>query len=174
MASNGRISVLVSNELQTLLFAIREMPKDVAAQIRKHTTHIVGRNGGIWQEAVRSYVVDRMQTRVLSDTARASVSDSNVLLRSGGIGKMQNGTPKSKLAYAVEFGADPRFTRTVTSSTGKTYKRRTKAQFNLPRGRGYVVYPAARQVIPRIASLWAQTAVRTIHENLERGGARNG
>lgn len=171
MAKSGRISVLVSDELQTLLFAIRELPREVNAQIRKETRKVVE---DVWKEAVRSNVTDRLQTRVLADTARVSVSDSNVLLRSGGIGKTKTGTPNSQLAYAVEFGADPRFTRTVTSSRGRPYKRRTKAQFELPRSRGYVVYPAARGVIPRIASLWVQTALRTIHENLERGGASNG
>lgn len=171
MASNGRISVLVSNEMQTLLFAVRSLPDETRAQLRKHTRIVVE---PVWQEAVRSNVVDRMQTRVLSDTARASVSDLNVMLRSGGIGKMQDGTPKARLAKAVEFGADPRFTRTVLSANGRAYKRRTKAQFNLPRSRGYVVYPAARNVIPRVASLWTQTTVRTTHEVFERGGARNG
>ena len=32
---------------------------------------------------------------------------------------------------------------------------------------GYVVYPAAAEAIPRIASLWVQTAVRTLHELVE-------
>jgi hypothetical protein len=169
VVGSGRISVLVSTEMRTLLFAVRELPADVNREIRKHTKIVVE---PVWQEAVRGNVTDRMQTRVLADTARVSVSDSNVMLRSGGIGKMADGTPKSRIASAVEFGADPRFSRTVVSVRGRTYVRRTKAQFKLPRSRGYVVYPAAREVIPRIGSLWAQTAARTVHETFEKGGAR--
>lgn len=169
MASSGRISVLVSQELSTLLQAIRVMHREVNRVIRLHTKRAAE---PIWQESVRGHVVDRMQTRVLSDTARVAVSDSNVTLKSGGVGRMLNGTPKSAIAFGAEFGADQNFERSVTSR-GTTYKRHTKRQFNLPRSRGYVVYPAARDSIPRLASLWVQTAVRTIHELLERmGGVR--
>jgi hypothetical protein len=168
VAFSGRISVLVSTELQILLSAIRELPKEVAAQNRKHTR---AEAEPIWQDEVRGQVVDRQQTRVLSDTARVAVTDSNVLLRSGGIGKT-HGTPNSVIAKGTEFGADHNFTRTVTNRKGTSFKRHTKRQFNLPRARGYVVYPAALLVIPRLVSLWVQTTVRTIHEQFEKGGAR--
>ena len=168
MTSSGRISLLVSKDLATLVQAVRGLDREVAAQLRKHTRVVVE---PVWQEAVRGQVSDRAQTRILSDTARAAVSDSNVTLKSGGTGKT-HGTPNSVLARGEEFGADRTFTKTLVSKTGKSYKRRTKAQFRLPRSRGYVVYPAAREVIPRIASLWVQTAVRTVHEVFEKGGAR--
>ena len=167
MSSSGRISVLVSKDLQTLLSAIREMPKEVNNVIRLHTKRAAE---PIWQESVRGHVVDRLQTRVLSDTARVAVSDSNVTLRSGVIGKMANGTPKTALAFAVEFGADPNKIIDTHTKAGKAYTRRRGRQFNLPRSRGYVVYPAARDSIPRLASLWVQTAVRTMHEVFARGG----
>lgn len=169
MAFSGRISVLVSQELQMLLSAARELPKEVNAVVRKHTRLVAE---PIWQEAVRGHVQDRMQTRVLSDTARVSVTDSNVLLRSGGIGKTR-GVPNTDLVFGTEFGADPNFTRSLVSKNGVHFTRHTKRQFNLPRSRGYVVYPAAREVIPRIGALWFQTMVRTIHEVFEvRGGVR--
>ncbi|WP_349902605.1 hypothetical protein [Parafrigoribacterium humi] len=169
MASSGRISLLVSSPLATLVQAVKGMDKEVTAQIRKHTKPVAE---PVWQEAVRGNVTDRLQTRVLSDTARVAVSDSNIMLRSGGIGKMTNGTPKSLLASAAEFGADPNKRITSHTKAGKAYTRRRGAQFKLPRSRGYVVFPAAREVIPRIASLWVQTAVRTVHEVFEKGGVR--
>ena len=169
VASSGRISLLVSKDLQTLLSAIREIPREVAAEIRKHTKVNAD---PIWQESVRGHTVSRMQVRVLSDTARVAVSDQNVMLRSGGIGKMANGTPKSVLARGVEFGADPNKMITSRTKSGTAYQRRRGRQFNLPRSRGYVVYPAARASIPRLASLWVQTAMRTIHEQFEKGGAK--
>lgn len=167
MAGSGRISVLVSKELMVLAQAVRTMEPEMRAQIRKHTKQVVE---PVWRESVRANVTDRMQTRVLSDTARVAVSDQNVMLKSAGVGKV-GGTPASVLARGVEFGADRNSTRAVRSRSGKSYQRHTKRQFKLPRSRGYVVYPAAREVIPRIASLWVQTAVRTMHEVLEKGGA---
>lgn len=167
MAASGRISVLVSDELQTLLSAARELPKEVNAATRLQTKRHAA---PVWEETVRGHTITRMQVRVLSDTARVGVTDSNVFLRSGGIGKMSSGIPKSSIAFGVEFGADRNFVRSVTNARGTTFKRHTKRQFQPPRSGGYVVYPAAREAIPRLGSLWFQTAVRTIHETFERQG----
>jgi hypothetical protein len=169
MAGSGRISVLASKELQTLSQALRGLDRELAAQIRAQTRKMAEPE---WQEAVRGNVVDRLQTRVLSDTARASVSDQNVMLRSGGIGKMSDGTPKASLAFGAEFGADRNAQSTVVNRQGTRYQRHARKQFRLPRRGGYVVFPAARNIIPRIASLWVQTAVRTLHEQLEKGGVK--
>jgi len=57
---------------------------------------------------------------------------------------------------------------TVTTRKGTTYKRRLGTRYRLPRRGGYVAYPAAGDSIPRFASLWVQTAIRTIHETVER------
>lgn len=167
MASSGRISVLITRELQVLLQAIKEVPKETAKALRTHTQRAAA---PIWEESVRGHVTDRMQTRVLGDTARVSVTDSNVLLKSAATGTMANGTPKALLAAGTEFGADPNFTRPVTNAQGTTFRRHTKRQFRRPRSGGYVVYPAARDSIPRLASLWVQTAVRTFMETVERDG----
>lgn len=168
MASNGRISVLVSKELQTLLLSVRSLPSEVTTQIRASTKRS---SDIIWQEEVRGRVDDRMQTRVLADTARVAVSDTNVMLRSGGIGKTSSGTPNSLIARGVEFGADPNAKIAARTKNGKAYTRRRGRQFNLPRARGYVVYPAASASIPRFVSNWIQTAIRTTHELFEKGGA---
>jgi hypothetical protein len=167
VAYSGRISVLVSKELQTLLSAVRELPASVNKQIRIHTKPVVE---PVWQEAVRGHVVDRLQTRVLFDTARVAVADTQITLKAGGVGQLRRGVPNATLAKGVEFGADREFVRTVTNRRGTRFERHTKRQFHLPRSRGYVVYPAARTVIPRLVSLWVQTAVRTIHELIEAAG----
>jgi hypothetical protein len=169
MASNGRISVLLSKDLQTLLSAVRQIPKEVAAEVRKHTKAAAD---PIWKEEVRGRTVSRQQVSVLSDTARVAVSDSNVLLRSAAVGKTSNGTPKSVLAYGAEFGANPNKVIKSRTKAGKQYTRKQGRQFKLPRRGGYVVYPAARDSIPRLASLWVQTAARTVHEAFEKGCAR--
>lgn len=169
MAGSGRISLLVSKELQTLTQAVKEIPREVAAENRKHTRINAE---PIWRESVRGNVTTRLETRVLSDTARVSVSDTNVMLKSAVVGKMADGTPKSRLASAAEFGADPNKMIQSKTKGGKSYTRRRGRQFKAPRRGGYVVYPAARDSIPRLASLWVQTTIRTIHEAFAKGGAR--
>lgn len=169
MAGSGRISVLVSRDLMVLTQAVRQMEPEMRKQIRAHTKPVVE---PVWREAVRANVSDRLETRVLSDTARVSVSDQNVILKSATVGKV-GGVPASVLAPGTEFGANPDKQIRSKTRAGRTYTRRRGRQFKLPRSRGYVVYPAAREVIPRIASLWLQTAIRTMHEVLEqKGGVR--
>lgn len=164
MASNGRISLLVDSPLRTLAHAMRGLDSEVRAQIGKHTKPVAE---PVWKEVTRAQVHDRLQARVLADTARVGVTTQNVMLRSGGVGKLSSGTPASVLARATEFGADPNKMINSRTKAGKAYTRRRGRQFNLPSSRGYVVYPAAREIIPRIASLWFSTAVRTIHETIE-------
>ncbi|MBH0054484.1 hypothetical protein I6E74_09935 [Salinibacterium sp. SWN139] len=169
MASNGRISILLSKDLQTLLSAVRQIPKEVAAEVRKQTKAAAF---PIWGEEVRGRTASRQQVSILSDTARVAVSDSNVLLKSAAVGKTSNGVPKSLLATGTEFGGNPNKVIHSRTKAGKPYTRKQGKQFPLPRRGGYVVYPAARDSIPRLASLWVQTTVRTIHEALEKGGVR--
>lgn len=169
MAGSGRISLLVSKELQTLTQAVKEIPREVAAENRKHTRINAE---PIWQESVRGHVTTRLETRVLSDTAKVAVTDQNVMLKSATTGKMADGTPKSVLAFGTEFGADPNKMIQSKTKAGKAYTRRRGRQFKLPRSNGYVVYPAARASIPRLASLWVQTTIRTIHEQFAKGGVK--
>jgi hypothetical protein len=54
---------------------------------------------------------------------------------------------------------------------GRAYtvrNRRTQRQYQPRDRRGRVVMPAAAKVIPRLASLWVQTTVRTFYEAIEK------
>ncbi len=169
MAGSGRLSVLVSRELMVLTQAVRQMEPEMRKQIRARTRPVAE---PVWRESVLGNSQTRLEVRALGDTSRVAVSDSNVLLKSGGVGKVGK-VPASVLARGVEFGADPNKQIKSRSKKGTGYTRRRGRVFKLPRSRGYVVYPAAREVIPRIASLWIQTAIRTMHEVLEqKGGVR--
>ena len=75
------------------------------------------------------------------------------------------------LAWAwafIEFGNNPHVREQAVSKRGKVFTRRRGNRFGPPAKTGHVAYPAARDAIPRIASLWVQTAVRTIHEQIEK------
>jgi hypothetical protein len=165
---SGSISVLVSKELTTLLQALRGFDAEQRKQIRAATK---GAADPIWRDEIRGRATSRLQTRALSDTARVAVSDSNVTLKSGSVGRVR-GTPASLLVLPAEYGNAPTRKVSTTSRKGAGYTRRMGAVNGAPNKRGYVVNPAARESIPRLASLWVQTTVRTINETFEKGGAR--
>ena len=170
-----RIDAHSSRELQAILLAVRRAPKEIQAQIRKQSKAIAQPE---WQKSMAEHARTRLEHMVLVRTARVSVSNQNIRLSSASIGKSLAGGLKPSQSYAaVEFGADRSSTRTyeATSRKGRRYtvhQRRTTAQLRPRNVNGFVFYPAVAQMIPRIASLWAQTTVRTFAEALE--GKSNG
>ena len=166
-----RISVFDSDELAGVILAMKGLDRETAKQLRSHTKTMVQ---GVWTEAVAGHAHTRLEHAVLASTARAAVSDQNVTLKAASVGRaLKGGMRPSDYWQAVEFGADrsKTTTYTATSRSGKAFKvtRHTRAQLRPANRQGYVVYPAAAGVIPRIASLWVQTIVRTFHEQIEKG-----
>ncbi|MGB3375928.1 MAG: hypothetical protein WBA87_12430 [Microbacterium sp.] len=159
MAGIGRISLNIDSPLRSMLLAVRQVPAETRKQINTHTKRDAEK---IWTGEVRERAATRIQQRVLVDTARVGVTDRNVALRSATVGTLRKGVPASRLANGAEFGVNPGKVITSRSRKGKAYKRRIGSAFPRTRRGGYVVYPAARDAIPRIAALWVQTAVRTI------------
>jgi len=165
-----RISVFNSRELQGVILAMKSFDREVAKEIRQHTKAMIAPE---WTQAVTERAATRLEHRVLAKTARVAVSNQNVTLKSAGVGrKLSGGLLPSQSWHAVEFGGDRTATRTyeARSRKGKNFRvtRRTQAQLRPRNKTGYVVYPAAAEIIPRLASLWTQTVVRTFHEIIER------
>lgn len=160
----GRISMLIDSPLRTMLIAMRSAPEDVRKQIAAQTRSAAQ---PIWSEEVRDGAASRLQQRVLVGSARVGVTQRNVLLRSGGVGSLRSGTPVATLSSAAEFGMSPDKQIKTRSRSGTAYTRRAGNAFPAPRRGGYVVYPAATRSIVRFASLWIQTAVRTLLDKME-------
>lgn len=167
-----RLSVFSTSEIQSVILAMRGLDKELSKIIRRETKSIVQ---PVWQEAVRGNVHDRQQTLILADTARAVISNQNVTLTSASIGRPRSGgaTP-AQLAHSVEFGANREFTKSYPARSKKgisytVHNRHTRRQFVNRNLKGYTVYPAASDAIPRLAALWVQTTVRTFIESFEKG-----
>lgn len=166
-----RISVFNSKELQGVIVAMNGMEKELSKQIRRATKTVIQ---PVWKQAVAENANTRLESRVLAQTARVAVSNQNVTLSSASIGRtFAGGSKPHQLMHSAEFGADRTHTATyrATSRKGKSYtvnKRHTRAQFRPAKRKGYVVYPALADTIPRIASLWVQTTVRTFYELIEK------
>lgn len=166
-----RISVLGSRQLRAVILGLKQMDRETRKQIRQQTQRVVVPE---WQRAVAEQASTRLEGRVLASTARVSVSDQNVMLKSAGIGRsLQGGRKPADIWHAVEFGADRSTTATyqATSRKGRRFtvhQRHTRAQLRPRNRQGYTVFPAAADIIPRIAALWTQTVVRGLHEAFER------
>lgn len=168
-----RISVSESRVLQALIAAMKTMDRETAKNIRRFTKSEMD---PAWRQAVAEHARTSLDHAVLASTARLAVSDQNVTLKSASVGRSLSGglSPKADFA-AVEFGVnrDKTATYTATSRKGKPFKvtRHTQRQMPPRVRKGRVVYPAAADIIPRLASLWVQTVVRTFHEQLEKAGS---
>lgn len=167
MAGSGRISVLVSRDLQVLLTVASKLDTEVRSRIRRHTKPVAE---PIWREAVRNRAHTRLQSRVLADTARVAVSDTNVTLKSATIGKVR-GVRASVLAGGAEFGGNPNIHVRQRSRSGRSYTRRRGNAFGPPTRTGNAVFPSVREIGPRLVSLWMQTAYRTVAEEFEKGAS---
>ena len=166
-----RVSVFNSRELQGVIVSMKAMPRELAVQLRRATQAVAQPE---WQKALDREASTDLERRVLSSTGRTQVSNQNVTLRSAGVGKTLSGGAKpAEVIGGAEWGANREKTKTyqATSSKGRTFQvknRHTQRQFITRRKGGYVAYPAAARIIPRLASLWVQTTVRTFYEALER------
>ena len=170
MAGAGRISVFASKDLRTLLVALKQVPRDVQKNVRAYTKADAQ---PIWQAEIQKNVKTRMDQRVLGATARVRVSNQNVQMESARIGRsLQRGTKPSAIAGGVDFGANrgERNTYMTTSRKGKRYAatRHTKNQLPTRNTNGRVVFPASRKATPRLASLWVQTAFRTLLDTFDK------
>lgn len=158
----GSISLLIDSPLRDLALALRAVGPEVRAQVNSATKNAAQ---PIWFEETRGRAGTRIQQRALVNTTRVGVTSRNVLLRAGGAGKLSSGTQIRVITDAAEWGASPGKVVQSRSSKGKTYTRRLGNSF--PAVSGGVIHGAAKESIPRFASLWVQTARRTIHEAIE-------
>lgn len=165
-----KIDVHSSRELQALILSIRQANKEVQAQIRRHTKPMAQ---SAWQKGLSQEAMTSFEHRVLVDTARVSVSNQNVRLKAGSLARKLSGGGRARdLAKQAEFGAGLKRIQYTGRRGGKSFPvtRTSGGQFRPWKKTGHVAYPAAARIIPRIAALWTQTAVRTFHEALEQKG----
>ncbi|AZS40046.1 hypothetical protein CVS54_01368 [Microbacterium oxydans] len=160
----GSISLLIDSPLRDLALAMRAVPTDVKKEIGSQTKKA---GKPIWFEETRGRAATRIQQRVLVNSADVSVTARNITFKAGGKGRLSSGTEVPRLARSAEFGMNPGKQIASKSKKGKAYTRSAGNAFGPNRRAGNVAYPAAREAIPRVASLWVQTARRSIHEAIE-------
>lgn len=117
-----------------------------------------------WLNAINDRASTRLERQVISATSTMTVSDQNVRVQSAAKGRKLSGGLNPKTDYpAVEFGASRNKTTTYSRGGRRASPRVTRhtARQLRPRNtRGYVFYPTAEAMIPRLASLIVQTVVK--------------
>lgn len=165
-----RISAKSSAEIRGTVLAIKTLDRDLRKQLRAGVRKVAAVE---WEAALARNASTALERAVLVDTARVSVSDQNVRVRSAGARRRATSGGMRPVEYgrAVEFGAD-RGKVTTYQRKGARVERHTARQMR-PRSRsGYVFFPTAAEMVPRLLAMWVQTTVRTINEALEAGGRK--
>lgn len=115
-----------------------------------------------WISQIQSQATTKVERRVIGSTATLAVSDQNVRVQAAAKGRPLRGGLNPKADYAaVEFGAN-RNKRITYRRKGNSVTRHTARQLRPRKAEGYVFYPAAEKMIPRLASLWVQTIVKGV------------
>ena len=162
------IDVYSSRQLQAVVLALHGAGKDIQSRIRAETR---AEMVPAWQHDLVQHATTRLEVR-LAETGRAKVSNQNVTLTAGSV-KGSKTADLRILNRPVEFGANQAKRATYDRRSRKGHvssvTRRINTGFRPNRRKGYVVYPTASELIPRLVSLWVQTAVREFHDAFEKG-----
>jgi hypothetical protein len=170
MGSPISISTKSLDALDATVKGLQVIDKTVQKEIRDQTKKL---GEGEWQQLVGQHLAgNNLQSRVLGETAKLRVSNQNVMLQSGASSaRMRGGASPAELARQEEFGANRNrltaYRRRSRNGRTTTVLRHTTHQLMPLRRNGWTVYPAAAEFIPRIASLWVQTFMRTVYDVLE-------
>lgn len=163
-----RISAFASRELRSVIETLPRLDRELRKEIRTRTRTAAL---AIWKQEVTEQGTSKLDFGVLVNTARVKVSDQNVTLTAGSVGKRLSGglSPKEHW-WAVEYGADvKKVTYTRKSVRGLPYRSERIQNRGLParNEKGRVLGPAADRSIKRVAAIWMQTTARTMFDALE-------
>lgn len=156
-------------ELQAVVLAMKAMDRSLARDLRRDTVKVMGPE---WKAAVQQRASWHMDSRVIVPGTRIASGNPPVMVAAASRRALSGGLVPVAAWPGFEFGSNrdrkttynrrnrrSGGTHQVTRSTTKQLARR------VPKGR--VAHPAAREMGPRLASLWVQTVVRRMHEAAE-------
>lgn len=158
-----RIDVRGSRELKDVILALKSSDKETRRAVTQYAKAEMVRP---WLEGLNDRASTTLERRVIAGTATVAVSDQNVRIQAANKGRALSGGFRPKVDYGpVEFGAADK--KVTYRRKGHPVTRRTRAQFKPPTRQGTVFYPTAREMIPRLASLFVQTVVKVYADIFE-------
>jgi len=150
-----------SPSLAAAIEVMATMPREVAKTTRAYSKSIIAPE---WRKGL----AERAPAPVFHDRL---VKPSTVYVTDRGARLVAGSDRADNFTRETEFGARRNefneYSRRNRRGGKHRVRRRTAAQFWNFKPKGYVVYPTASDMIPRIAALWVQTVYRTAHDMLE-------
>ncbi|MFT4296529.1 MAG: hypothetical protein QM582_14065 [Micropruina sp.] len=137
-----------------------EIRRGVSARMR-------GELNPVWKAEVAKRAGGGLAAKVLNPGTRITGGNPPQLIAASSKRKIGNGLVPDRHWAGYEHGANDS-TRVLTSTKGKRYKRHVMR--HLPgRGPGRALEPAAREVLPRVASFYAQSVIKLFMDAVETG-----
>lgn len=162
------LNVSVGDAPRQLKAAVLAMKRADATVRRDVATRMRQTMNPVWRSEVTKGG-SGLAGRVLSTGVRIAGGNPAQLVAASSRRTIGHGLVPDRHWAGYEYGADHRSTRTVTSSKGLRYRRHVMN--HLPaRGKGRVLEPAAREVLPRIAAYWTQSIVRAFMDAADGKG----
>lgn len=159
----ARIDVRGDKQLQAIILALKSSDREVRSAMRSFTKARIVKP---WMSELLEASHTRLERLTIGATATVAVSDQNIRIQAATKGRKLSGGFVPKVDYpGVEFGANHQKVRYMRK--GHPVRRNTTAQLRPRNRRGYVFYPTAKRMIPRLASLWVQTVVKTYADIFE-------
>lgn len=164
-----QVDVTASRELRAMIVGLRLLGPEFSKEFRKLVRLKMQPE---WKQALVQSRPNRLERHVLVDTARVSMTDRAIRLKSGTVGKLSKGSSNAEIARAVEFGQAAsfrsRYKRRNESNPGThTVVRRTAVPVAPRAPKGKVVYPALERFVPEAAAMAADTFADTVQRAIE-------
>lgn len=156
--------------IDAVVYGLKLVPRDVRNQVNRSTRAELK---PIWQQELAGKLSARGETFTTKMIGTGLVAGGNPPIMSAATSRraLSGGVIPDVQGYLAEFGGrSSAFTDYQRrSKNGGTHHVRRRTATGLPQtiARGRVVYPAAAETAPRMASLWVQIFVRTVYEALE-------
>ncbi|MFT3832879.1 MAG: hypothetical protein QM711_06100 [Micropruina sp.] len=163
------LSVKVGNapaSLRASVLAVKAANSDIRRTINQRMRATMN---PVWRQRVLAGAHGGMEARMLTPGTRIAAGNPPALVAASGNRKIGRLTP-NKHAAGWEFGASDAVRRQSSGrGPNKTYSRHVMRHLPPRNRKGRVVYPAAAEVLPRVASFWAQSAIKTFLDAVEEG-----
>lgn len=163
-------SVYARRELQAVVVSVKALPRDVRRAVSQGTRETMN---PVWRGVVANHARTPQQRAVLAKGARIAAGNPPRAVAGSSMRPLSGGLRPGEDTRAFEMGArnpNRRGTWVRRSPSGASHQVRGYPDRPLPRHHrgGHVIYPAFKELAPRLTSLWVQTVIRKTYDALER------
>lgn len=155
--------------LRASVLALKAADKEIRSDISKRMR---GTMSPVWKAEVTQHLTGagRMEAAMLLPGTRIAAGNPPALIAASGNRKTKGGLTPNRHAAGWEFGSsDAVHVQHSGRGPNRAYSRHTNRHLPARNRKGRVVYPAAAEILPRVASFWAQSVVRAFMDAVEEG-----